>query len=47
MNLAYHIYCSASPFEAMAEPCNWLRDSISSDPFGQSALAADISEGTL
>jgi hypothetical protein len=43
------VHASASPFEAMAERCNWLRSthSISSDPFGKACIAAGIPESVL
>ena len=41
------VHASASPFEAMAERCNWLEGSISSDPFGAAAIRAGVPEATL
>ena len=43
------MHASASPFEAMAERCNWLRSShsISSDAFGMAAIAAGVPESVL
>lgn len=43
------VHASASPFEAMAERCNWLRSthSISTDPFGKACIAAGIPESVL
>ena len=43
------VHASASPFEAMAERCNWLRSthSISTDPFGKAAIAAGVPESVL
>ncbi|CAK9087009.1 unnamed protein product [Durusdinium trenchii] len=36
------VHASASPFEALAERCNWLRASISKDAFGKGLLASGI-----
>ena len=36
------MHASASPFEALAERCNWLRASISKDAFGKGLLASGI-----
>mmetsp|Transcript_75539 Transcript_75539/g.119776 ORF Transcript_75539/g.119776 Transcript_75539/m.119776 type:complete len:782 (+) Transcript_75539:97-2442(+) len=36
------VHASASPFEALAERSNWLRASISKDPFGKALLASGI-----
>ena len=36
------VHASASPFEGLAERCNWLRASISKDPFGKALLASGI-----
>ena len=41
------VHASASPFEGLAEKCNWLGNSISDDSFGQALLAGGISEETI
>ncbi|CAE8644215.1 unnamed protein product, partial [Polarella glacialis] len=41
------VHASASPFEALAERCNWLRASIGRDFFGQALLASDIPIKTI
>ncbi|CAE8717221.1 unnamed protein product [Polarella glacialis] len=41
------VHASASPFEALAERCNWLRASIGRDSFGKALLASDISTKTI
>ena len=43
------VHASASPLEAMAERCNWLRSahSISTDPFGKAVIAAGVPESVL
>jgi len=41
------VHASASPFEALAERCNWLEADIQNDPFGKAMLAAGISQSTV
>eukprot|EP00808_Paulinella_micropora_P007737 g3822.t1 len=41
------VHASASPFEALAERCNWLGVSIADDAFGKQLLAAGISADTV
>lgn len=41
------IHASASPFEAMAERCNWLGATVKEDPFGKALLEAGIPEATI
>jgi nucleoside diphosphate kinase len=36
------VHASASPFEAMAERCNWLEGKLEEDDFGKAMLAAGI-----
>merc|ERR1719235_2137526 len=36
------VHASASPFEAMAERCNWLEGKLEEDAFGNQMLAAGI-----
>jgi hypothetical protein len=37
------VHASASPFEAMAERCNWLEGKLEEDAFGKELLAAGVS----
>merc|ERR1711990_1174199 len=41
------VHASASPFEALAERCNWLGEDLSADAFGQFLLGAGITEQFL
>ena len=41
------VHASASPFEGLAERMNWLKSSVSDDPFGKKLLDAGISEETI
>jgi hypothetical protein len=41
------VHASASPFEAFAERCNWLKASPEADAFGAACLAAGVSKETL
>ena len=41
------VHASASPFEGLAERCNWLNASLTEDSFGKTLLAAGIPEETL
>ena len=41
------VHASASPFEGLAEKCNWLGRSIVSDNFGKALLDAGLSEETI
>jgi len=36
------VHASASPFESLAERCNWIRASITKDAFGKALLASGI-----
>ena len=36
------MHASASPFEALAERCNWLKASVDSDPYGAACIAAGV-----
>lgn len=38
------VHASASPFEGLAEKCNWLGISIGKDKFGRALLKAGLSE---
>ena len=38
------VHASASPFEGLAEKCNWLGISIAKDKFGRALLKAGLSE---
>jgi len=39
------VHASASPFEALAERCNWLRANLNKDPFGKALLASGLTYG--
>jgi nucleoside diphosphate kinase len=41
------VHASASPFEGLAERMNWLKVSVSSDPFGAKLLDRGITEETI
>ena len=41
------VHASASPFEGLAERCNWLKVSLESDPFGRCLLDAGLSATTI
>jgi len=41
------VHASASPFEGLAERTNWLKGSITEDPFGAALLEAGLSEETI
>jgi hypothetical protein len=41
------VHASASPFEALAERCNWLKANPESDAFGAACIAAGVSKETL
>ena len=41
------VHGSASPFEALAERCNWLQASIETDAFGKALVASGIPLPTL
>lgn len=41
------VHASASPFEGLAEKCNWLAKSIKDDAFGNALLQAGLSENTI
>merc|ERR1712194_496700 len=41
------VHASASPFEGLAERCNWLGASIEEDQFGKGLLAAGLSPGII
>jgi len=36
------VHASASPFEGLAEKCNWLGATLDADPFGAAILAAGV-----
>lgn len=41
------VHASASPLEGLAEKCNWLEQSIPSDPFGKALLDKGIKADTI
>eukprot|EP00980_Cylindrotheca_fusiformis_P010872 scaffold2470_cov114-Cylindrotheca_fusiformis.AAC.1 len=41
------VHASASPFEALAERCNWLGATVEDDEFGKGLLAAGVSKETI
>lgn len=41
------VHASASPFEALAERCNWLGASVEEDQFGKGLLSAGVSKDTI
>jgi len=41
------VHASASPFEGLAEKCNWLGASAESDPFGKALLESGLSSKTI
>merc|ERR1712194_560199 len=41
------VHASASPFEGLAEKCNWLGASSDSDAFGKALLGAGLSKKTV
>lgn len=41
------VHASASPFEALAERCNWLGATVEADQFGKGLLAAGVSKDTF
>jgi len=41
------VHASASPFEALAERCNWLGATVEEDQFGKGLLAAGLSQETI
>ena len=41
------VHASASPFEGLAERCNWLGASVEEDGFGKGLLAAGVSKETI
>lgn len=41
------VHASASPYEALAERANWLKQDISQDAYGRGLIAAGVSEATL
>jgi len=41
------VHASASPFEGLAERCNWLGASVETDQFGKGLLAAGVSKDTI
>jgi len=41
------VHASASPFEGLAEKCNWLGASIDTDAFGKALLDAGLSKKTI
>ena len=41
------VHASASPFEALAERCNWLGADFETDPYGEELIAAGLDVKTL
>ncbi|KAL7498946.1 hypothetical protein ACHAWT_010296 [Skeletonema menzelii] len=41
------VHASASPFEGLAEKCNWLGASVDTDSFGKALLGAGLSKKTI
>jgi hypothetical protein len=41
------VHASASPFEALAERCNWLGADFATDPYGAELVAAGVPVETL
>ena len=41
------VHASASPFEGLAEKCNWLGASAESDSFGKALLESGLSSKTI
>lgn len=41
------VHASASPFEGLAEKCNWLGASVDTDPFGKALLSSGLSKKTI
>ena len=41
------VHASASPFEGLAEKCNWLGASVDTDGFGKALLDAGLSKKTI
>jgi hypothetical protein len=41
------VHASASPFEGLAERCNWLAKSVEGDAFGKALLEAGLSKDTI
>mmetsp|Transcript_2718 Transcript_2718/g.5972 ORF Transcript_2718/g.5972 Transcript_2718/m.5972 type:complete len:343 (+) Transcript_2718:133-1161(+) len=41
------VHASASPFEGLAEKCNWLGVSVETDPFGAALLDSGLSKKTI
>ena len=41
------VHASASPFEGLAEKCNWLGVAVGNDKFGKALLKAGLSEQTI
>jgi nucleoside diphosphate kinase len=41
------VHASASPFEALAEKSNWLKQSIADDAFGKALIDAGVSEAMI
>jgi hypothetical protein len=41
------VHASASPFEGLAEKCNWLGASVETDVFGKALLASGLSKKTI
>jgi len=41
------VHASASPFEGLAEKCNWLGANVETDPFGKALLSAGLSKKTI
>ena len=41
------VHASASPFEGLAEKCNWLGANVATDGFGKALLGAGLSKKTI
>jgi hypothetical protein len=41
------VHASASPFEGLAEKCNWLGANVETDSFGKALLGAGLSKKTI
>jgi hypothetical protein len=41
------VHASASPFEGLAEKCNWLGASVETDAFGKALIEAGLSKKTI
>ena len=41
------VHASASPFEGLAEKCNWLGASVDTDSFGKALISSGVSRKTI